>query len=91
MTEINSEPFIRDKEYLKDHYLCDIPGLSEYQENLNDDQKNEKKEDKEEEKKENEMENKDKELLKLKKEAKELGLNPDERKKEMTIFNENII
>ena len=33
MTEINSEPFIKDKEYLEEHYLCDIPGLSEYQEN----------------------------------------------------------
>ena len=92
MTEINSEPFIQDKEYLKDHYLCDIPGLSEYQENQespNDEPKIEKKEDKKEDKKENEMENKDKEFLKLKEEAKELGLNPEERKKEIKIFNEN--
>ena len=37
MTEINEVPFIKDKEYLFEHDLCDIPGLTEYQ-------KNEKKE-----------------------------------------------
>ena len=33
MTEINSIPFITDKDFLLNHDLCDIPGLSEYQEN----------------------------------------------------------
>ena len=33
MTEINDSPFIKDKEYLLSHDLCDIPGLSEYQGN----------------------------------------------------------
>ena len=32
MTEINNAIFIKDKEYLLTHDLCDIPGLSEYQE-----------------------------------------------------------
>ena len=31
MIEINDSPFIKDKEYLLSHDLCDIPGLSEYQ------------------------------------------------------------
>ena len=31
MTEINDSPFIKDKEYLLKHDLCDIPGLSEEQ------------------------------------------------------------
>ena len=30
MTEINGEPFIKDKDYLLENNLCDIPGLSEY-------------------------------------------------------------
>ena len=33
MTEISDSPFIKDKEYLLSHDLCDIPGLSEYQGN----------------------------------------------------------
>jgi len=33
MTEIKNMPFIADKDYLLKHDLCDIPGLSEYQEN----------------------------------------------------------
>ena len=41
MTEINDSPFIKDKEYLLTHDLCDIPGLSEYQENNINDKKNE--------------------------------------------------
>ena len=32
MTEINEAKFIKDKDYLLTHDLCDIPGLSEYQE-----------------------------------------------------------
>ena len=36
MTEINDSPFIKDKEYLFKHDLCDIPGLTENQsENIN--------------------------------------------------------
>ena len=31
MIEINDSPFLKDKDYLKSHDLCDIPGLSEYQ------------------------------------------------------------
>ena len=31
MTELNEVEFIKDKEYLLTHDLCDIPGLSEYQ------------------------------------------------------------
>ena len=34
MTEINESPFITDKDYLLTHDLCDIPGLSEYQEEI---------------------------------------------------------
>ena len=54
MTEINNIPFIKDKEYLLKHDLCDIPGLSEYQKTRKEDdrkqkeQKEEKKENKEE-------------------------------------------
>jgi len=32
MTEINDAKFVKDKDYLLTHDLCDIPGLSEYQE-----------------------------------------------------------
>ena len=35
MTELNDVGFIKDKEYLLTHDLCDIPGLSEYQKNDN--------------------------------------------------------
>ena len=35
MTETNEEPFIKDKNYLLNHDLCDMPGLSEYQSNPN--------------------------------------------------------
>ena len=49
MTEINSIPFITDKDFLLSHDLCDIPGLSEYQENTKenacDEQKEAEKED----------------------------------------------
>ena len=31
MTELNEVEFIKDKEYLLTHDLCDVPGLSEYQ------------------------------------------------------------
>ena len=42
MTEINEVPFIKDKEYLLSHDLCDIPGLSEYQNNNNEIKEKEK-------------------------------------------------
>jgi len=51
MTEINNIPFIKDKEYLLKHDLCDIPGLSEYQKTRKEDdnkQKEQKGENKEE-------------------------------------------
>lgn len=32
MTEFNDAKFVKDKDYLLTHDLCDIPGLSEYQE-----------------------------------------------------------
>ena len=63
ITEINSPGFIKDTEYLLSHDLCDIPGLSEYQDDTNktnedkrddaikieeDDNKNEKKNNNEE-------------------------------------------
>ena len=35
MIEINEIPFIKDKDFLLTHDLCDIPGLSEYQDNNN--------------------------------------------------------
>jgi len=35
MTELNECEFIKDKEYLLTHDLCDIPGLSEYQSDAN--------------------------------------------------------
>ena len=46
MTEINSMPFITDIDYLLTHDLCDIPGLSEYQENNKKNVCEEQKEDK---------------------------------------------
>ena len=46
MTEVNEVKFIKDKEYLLTHDLCDIPGLNEEQENY----ENEKKQEKEEKK-----------------------------------------
>ena len=52
MTEVNTTPFIKDKEYLLSHDLCDIPGLSEYQEPIKENdnkQKEEKKDNKEKE------------------------------------------
>ena len=42
MTEINKAEFIKDKEYLLTHDLCDIPGLSEYQTSTNEDNINKK-------------------------------------------------
>ena len=46
MTELCTAPFIKDKEYLMTHDLCDIPGLSEYQSNEENAQKQvEKKEE----------------------------------------------
>ena len=51
MTEINNIPFIKDKEYLLKHDLCDIPGLSEYQKTRKEDD-NKQKEQKEENKEE---------------------------------------
>ena len=51
LTEINTTPFIKDKEYLLTHDLCDIPGLSEYQNysnidiNVNNKKKPEEKKD----------------------------------------------
>ena len=41
MTEINDSPFIKDKEYLLNHDLCDIPGLSEEQSTSTPKEKNE--------------------------------------------------
>ena len=35
MIEINEIPFIKDKDFLLTHDLCDIPGLSQYQHNNN--------------------------------------------------------
>ena len=54
ITEINSIGFIKDENYMITHDLCDIPGLSEYQEQNNEDNKknqiNEEKEENLEEK-----------------------------------------
>ena len=50
MTEINDSPFIKDKEYLLTHDLCDIPGLSEYQEMKTKEQPSEQTQKKEPEK-----------------------------------------
>ena len=44
MTEINNSPFIKDKEYLLNHDLCDIPGLSEYQETKKENDNKQKEE-----------------------------------------------
>ena len=40
MTELNEVEFIKDKEYLLTHDLCDIPRLSEYQTNKSEETKN---------------------------------------------------
>ena len=34
MTEINNIGFLKDEQYMLTHDLCDIPGLSEYQEQI---------------------------------------------------------
>ena len=34
MTEINNSPFIKDENFLLTHDLCDIPGLSEAQNDI---------------------------------------------------------
>ena len=47
MTEISDMPFITNKDYLLKHDLCDIPGLSEYQENKNVIEKEPEEEEKE--------------------------------------------
>ena len=47
MTEINSIGFIKDKNYMLTHDLCDIPGLSEYQEQNKNMKEEETKEEKE--------------------------------------------
>ena len=58
MTEINDSPFIRDKEYLLTHDLCDIPGLSEYQEMKPKEQPEEQIQEKKEPEKEKELKDK---------------------------------
>ena len=59
MTEVNEVEFIKDKEYLKTHDLCDIPGLSEYETtNRIKKEKEEKKVNKESEISEKEMKEK---------------------------------
>ena len=98
MTEINEVPFIKDKDYLLSHDLCDIPGLSEYQNNENE----EKKEKEHEIENPREINNKEIELEKnLEKGAKEFGLiinmendfnikeEKIENKKENELNNEN--
>ena len=64
MTEINEAPFFKDKDFLLSHDLCDIPGLSEYQNNKD----NEIKE------KPNINNNNNDNEENFKKQAKELGL-----------------
>ena len=68
LTEINTTPFIKDKEYLLTHDLCDIPGLSEYQNYSNVINNKEP-----EEKKEEVKDNKD-EIEIIKEEGKKIGL-----------------
>ena len=95
MIELNSKPFIRDKEYLESHYLCDIPGLSEYQENQSNNQEKKEKEKNEEKKHHEEEENKilnenekNEEIIKK---AKEIGLVNNDIKKEIKTLDENLI
>lgn len=49
MTEINNIGFLKDEKYMLTHDLCDIPGLSEYQEQIKvkKEDKNKKDEDNE--------------------------------------------
>ena len=70
LTEINNTPFIKDKEYLLTHDLCDIPGLSEYQNYSNININNNKES---EEKKDEVKINKD-ELEEIKEQGKKIGL-----------------
>ena len=81
MTEINEIPFIKDKDFLLTHDLCDIPGLNEYQKQKNIKNEKEKKENEVEDKKNNEskevnqINNKKDEIEeKIKEEAKKMGL-----------------
>ena len=83
MTEINNSPFIKDKSYLENNDLCDIPGLSEYQDN-----KVYEKNESEKQKDENINEIDD--LEENKKQAEEIGLVCD-LKKEYKKLNENYI
>ena len=82
ITEINSTGFIQDPNYLLSHDLCDIPGLSEYQKQENNE------EPKEKEIKEQEEEAKLEELLKK---GKEFGMiyKPKNKEKEYSLKNKN--
>ncbi len=83
LIEINTKPFIKDMEYLETHYLCDIPGLSEYQENSNNEQE---KEEKEEENHKNESE----EYEEMVKKGKEIGMVYEDTKREIKTLDEQI-
>ena len=74
MTEVNTTPFIKDKEYLLSHDLCDIPGLSEYQETRKDNDNKQKEEKKDNKEKEVELVDS---LERFKKYGEELGLDFD--------------
>ena len=87
MTEINIEPFIQDKKYLEDHFLCDIPGLSEFQEQNNEQEKEIGKEVKIE----NIIDNKDNKLYLFKEKVKEKIWNPKEKRIEIKQLNQNIV
>ena len=88
LLEINSEPFIKDKEYLESHYLCDIPGLSEYQENQNNEK--EKDENEEHKEEENKILNEKAKFEEIEKKGKEIGMIYEDKKREIKTLNENM-
>ena len=56
MTEINGTPFIKDKDYLLEHDLCDVPGLTEYVQNqIKGNNENNKKEENKDKKEDEQM------------------------------------
>jgi hypothetical protein len=88
LLEINSEPFIKDKEYLESHYLCDIPGLSEYQENQNNEK--EKDENEEHKEEENKILNEKEKFEEIEKKGKEIGMIYEDKKREIKTLNEKM-
>jgi hypothetical protein len=92
ITEINTKPSIKDENYLLTHDLCDIPGLSEYQDNTH--KENNEQGEEFNEKNEEESEQIDKDLkemglvTELKKEIKKVEITENEKDKKEAMEEE---